>query len=317
MSSGMRRPGEPGTRGESGHLLLIVMMMLVVMSIMLGAVVQQWSAVQRRENEEELIFRGKQYVAAIKQYQKEHGGALPTSLEILIKPGPRNLRYIRRLYRDPMVPDGKWGILLADPSGRGFINPNMKAPTGEGEVEGLEDLGKGMKSSSSDGMFKTAAPRTPAGSRTFSIGTGASDLSETPTGNADPTVQSVTAPGQPVGPIVGVVSLSDQTSFRLYKQHENYTEWTFNIFEEGKQGQNQQQAPQAPWATPGVGIGPGASTGIRGGVGGTVGVPGGLPTMPNFPGVQLPPGLRPNMNPNQNPYQNPNQNPNQPQPPQK
>ena len=44
---------------------------------------------------------------------------------------------------------------------------------------------------------------------------------------------SVTAPGQPIGPIVGVVSLADQTSFRLYRQHENYSEWAFNIFEDG------------------------------------------------------------------------------------
>ena len=64
---------------ESGHLILLVMMGLVVMSILLGAVVQQWSIIERRDDEAELIFRGNQYVRAIRYYQLEHGGALPTN----------------------------------------------------------------------------------------------------------------------------------------------------------------------------------------------------------------------------------------------
>jgi type II secretory pathway pseudopilin PulG len=250
------------TPGESGHLLLVVMMGLVVMSIMLGAAVQQWSAIQRREHEEELIFRGNQYVKAIKRYQAEHGGALPTSLEILVKPGPRRLRYIRKLFRDPMVPDGKWGILLAHPSGKGYINPNAPPPTGEGEVPGLEDLGKGLKDSGKD-EYQAYRTRKGSGQKSFALQSGLPVAGDTPIG--DPAgKESVTAPGQPVGPIVGVVSLADQTSFRLYREHENYTEWAFNIFEDGQQGQTQQQA-RTPVATPGAGVGPGGAQTIWGG----------------------------------------------------
>ena len=255
MHSGIAgRQGGGGTRGESGYLLLVVMMGLVVMAIMLGAAVQQWSTVQRRENEEELIFRGNQYVKAIKRYQAEHGGALPTSLEILVKPGPRRLRYIRKLFRDPMAPDGKWGILLAHPSGKGYINPNAPAPTGEEGVPGLEDLGKGLKDSGKDeyGAYRTS--KTSPG-KAFALQSGAPAAGDTAIG--DPAgKESVTAPGQPVGPIVGVVSLLNEASFRIYREHENYTEWAFNIFEDGQQGQTQQQA-LTPVATPGVGIGPG------------------------------------------------------------
>jgi len=262
-----RRPAPGGPANpESGHLLLVVMMGLVVMAIMLGAAVQQWSAVQRRENEEELIFRGKQYVKAIKLYQAEHGGALPTSLEILVKPGPRRLRYIRRLFRDPMAPDGKWGILLAHPSGRGYINPNAPAPTeGEG-VPGLEDLGTGLKSGSQDEFQQYKSRKTSRGkSSAFSSGTtpGLPTSGDTAVGDAAGK-ESVTAPGQPLGPIVGVVSLADQTSFRLYREHENYTEWAFNIFEDADQGQSQQK-PRSPVATPGVGVGPGGQQTIWGG----------------------------------------------------
>jgi len=249
-------------RGESGHLLLVVMMGLLVMAIMLGAAVQQWSTVQRRENEEELIFRGNQYVKAIKRYQAEHGGALPTSLEILVEPGPRRLRYIRKLFRDPMVPDGKWGILLAHPSGKGYINPNAPTPTGEGEVPGLEDLGKGLSDSGKDEYRAYKSSKSSRG-KSFAVQSGWPAAGDTSFG--DPAEKkSVTAPGQPVGPIVGVVSLANEVSFRIYREHENYTEWAFNIFEDGPQGQTQQQA-LTPVATPGAGVGPGGAQTITGG----------------------------------------------------
>src|SRR4029453_14273581 len=115
---------------ESGHLLLALMIGLTVMAIFLTVVAQQWSTMVRRENEKELMFRGTQYSKAIRKYQMEHGGAYPPRLEELMELGPRRVRYFRKLYRDPMAPDGKWGILLADPSGKGFINPN--APQAEG-----------------------------------------------------------------------------------------------------------------------------------------------------------------------------------------
>jgi len=269
MSISLSTPRAARSCGESGHLLLVVMMGLVVMSIMLGAAVQQWSGVQRRENELELIFRGNQYVKAIKLYQAEHGGALPTSLEILIKPGQRRLRYIRKLYRDPMAPDGKWGILLADPSGRGYINPNAPPPSGEGGIPGLEDLGKGMKSTW-ESKIKASGLLGTGRSKSSSSQQGSSWLDETPTGNPDAAIESVTAPGQPVGPIVGVVSLADQKSFRLYRQHENYGEWAFNIFEDG-QPSKQQQRTLTPVATPGWGVGPGASQTIMAPGGGCIG----------------------------------------------
>ncbi|HEV8335266.1 MAG TPA: type II secretion system protein [Candidatus Polarisedimenticolia bacterium] len=277
--------GPPGRNsGESGHLLLIVMMGLTVMAIMLAAAVQQWSTVQRRENEKELIFRGNQYVKAIRLYQKEHGGALPTSLESLAEPGPRGLRYIRKLFRDPMSPpEGKWGILLADPSGKGYINPNAPPPPEEG-VEGLEDLGKGLSPSKLDKALHTSSIQNTAKEKRFAYESGGSAFTAGPardSQDSDLSDKSVTAPGQPVGPIVGVVSLADfSSSFRIWRDHESYGEWAFNIFETGD-GQNTQQQPLAPVATPGSGIGPGGSQTILGGAGGPVG--GSAPNI-GFPG---------------------------------
>jgi type II secretory pathway pseudopilin PulG len=256
-----RSPAEGSRkRRESGHLILCVMIGLTVAAILLAAAVQQWSVVERREREEDLIFRGTQYVKAIRLYQMEHGGALPTSLEILIKPGPRGYRYIRKLYRDPFAPDGKWGILLADPSGRGYINPNAPLPA-EG-VPGLEDLGQGFRDEM-DAKLRLSSGRNRVKQRAFAVQSGF-DFKP-----LDPEGESVTAPDQPTGPIVGVISLWDQTSFRRYKEHENYADWAFHIFDlPGAQ----KQAPQAPVPSPpNQGIGPGGSQTIFGGKDGCIG----------------------------------------------
>jgi type II secretory pathway pseudopilin PulG len=234
---------------ESGHLLLALMIGLTVMAIFLTVVVQQWSTLERRENEKELVFRGNQYIKAIKKYQMEHGGAYPTRLESLMELGPRQLRYIRKLYKDPMAPDGKWGILVADPSGKGFINPNA-VPEGE-TIEGLEDL------------MQRSNVRNDAKKKVFTNKGGFSDW-DNPSGNDEEDKNSVTAPGQPTGPIVGVVSLWDQTAFRRYHEHENYSEWTFSIFDLVDQNQQAKQQLAEPVPTPGFGVGPGGQQTIYG-----------------------------------------------------
>ncbi|MCI0566568.1 MAG: hypothetical protein L0Z52_00075 [Acidobacteria bacterium] len=247
---------------ESGHLLLALMIGLTVMAIFLTVVAQQWSTLERRENEKELVFRGNQYIKAIKKYQQEHGGAYPTRLEALMELGPRRLRYIRKLYRDPMAPDGKWGILLADPSGKGFINPN--APPAEEGVPGLEDLGKGFTTSLEEKIRNSNFKNE--GRRKLFAGKGGFSDWDNPDEDSEEGKESVTAPGQPTGPIVGVVSLWDLASFKRYHEHENYTEWTFSIFdllEQQQQQNNQQPGTAAP--TPGFGVGPGGSQTIMGG----------------------------------------------------
>jgi len=253
----MKLPVARSRSSETGHLLLALMIGLTVMAIFLTVVAQQWSSMVRRENEKELIFRGNQYSKAIKKYQMEHGGAYPTRLEELVELGPRRLRYIRKLYKDPMAPDGKWGILIADPSGKGFINPN--AAPAEGGVPGLDDLGKGL-STEIDDKIRASNLRNEGRKKLFTS-KGLFPDWDKPNDDDPEGKNSVTAPGQPTGPVVGVVSLWDLAAFRRYHEHENYTEWTFSVFDLlEQQPTNLQPKPAAP--TPGFGIGPGGSQSI-------------------------------------------------------
>ncbi|MCX8160057.1 MAG: type II secretion system GspH family protein [Candidatus Saccharicenans sp.] len=94
-----------------GYTLLLLLIVIFVMSLGLLVAVPVLETQLRREKEEELIFRGKQYVEAIRLYQQKKPGAYPSSLEDLVKE-----KCLRRVYRDPMAEDGKWNLLLI-PSG--------------------------------------------------------------------------------------------------------------------------------------------------------------------------------------------------------
>ena len=127
--------------GEEGTLLIILMVGLAIASIALTAATQAWSTTWRRDKEEELIFRGNQYVDAIIAYRKEHGGQFPLNLEDLYKPGPRRLRYIRKLYKEPISPDGKWGLLYMMPGGHGVYDPKAAQ---KGQQKAASDWSSGQ-----------------------------------------------------------------------------------------------------------------------------------------------------------------------------
>jgi type II secretory pathway pseudopilin PulG len=60
----------------------------------------------QNDREQELLFRGGQIADAIQRYQKRHGGALPASMEVLVKG-----RFLRKAYKDPMTKKGEWRFI--------------------------------------------------------------------------------------------------------------------------------------------------------------------------------------------------------------
>ena len=77
------------------------------MSIGLLVAVPVWETQIQREKEEELIFRGKQYVEAIRLFQTKNPGSFPKTFDELVEE-----KCIRKLYTDPMTEDGEWNIIL-------------------------------------------------------------------------------------------------------------------------------------------------------------------------------------------------------------
>ncbi|NOT27481.1 MAG: hypothetical protein HOP16_15435 [Acidobacteria bacterium] len=70
------------------------------MSLMLSVALPVWHTVARREREEELIFRGNQYVRAIELFQRKYAGTFPPNVDALLQG-----RFLRRRYLDPITND--------------------------------------------------------------------------------------------------------------------------------------------------------------------------------------------------------------------
>jgi type II secretory pathway pseudopilin PulG len=105
---------------NNGFALLAVLMVVIIMGISLGAVGLSWRIIMQREREEELLFRGSQMRDAISRWyalKSVDQAAMPLrDLKDLLKDPrtPQTVRYLRRLYNDPMT-NSDW-VLISDPS---------------------------------------------------------------------------------------------------------------------------------------------------------------------------------------------------------
>jgi type II secretory pathway pseudopilin PulG len=93
---------------DSGYTLLILLFALTVLTLGLLVAIPVWQTQIQREKEEELIFRGNQYVEAIRLFQLKKQ-TIPENLEELM-----DEKCIRRLYKDPMTRHGEWNLILIE-----------------------------------------------------------------------------------------------------------------------------------------------------------------------------------------------------------
>lgn len=96
------------SRRDRGTVLIILMMVVFILALGLMVAVPVLETELRREKEEELIFRGGQYVEAIRLFQAKNPGRFPASLKELFEKG-----FLRKPFPDPMVPSGEWDVVLA------------------------------------------------------------------------------------------------------------------------------------------------------------------------------------------------------------
>lgn len=100
--------------------------MLAIMTVALMMALPAWKYLQQDDDEQELIFRGRQISAAISRFQRKNGNAFPPSLEVLVQG-----KFLRKAYADPMTKDGRWRILRP---GEGGVAPGT--PGGPGGATG-------------------------------------------------------------------------------------------------------------------------------------------------------------------------------------
>ena len=202
---------------ERGYTLAGVLVLIGIMSVMMAMALPVWERIKQRENEEELIFRGKEYMEAIARYHTKFH-SFPPDTETLLK-----MKFIRKLYKDPMTESGQWKLLhpgsLIETGEAGFINqPGTKERNaGDQENEGEDGEQKGVLpglsgSKQDDSTEETEEEEEEEGDETS------------------------------IGPVVGVVSRSKKTSLRIYNGQNTYDKWIFAYVPQ----QDQQPAPSPP-----------------------------------------------------------------------
>ncbi len=198
-----------------------VIVLMAVMAIMLTVAVQTATFHKKRESELELVFRGQQFVEAVRLFRARNG-RFPMKLEELVKAKPRVLR---QAWKDPVTRKFDWvpvffgqgGVQVGGGAG-GVQTPGPRpAPTAAPTPTPPEDDGGGEAGDSNN---------PPGGKR------------------AKPGDEAPFPPADASGPIIGVHSRSRDDAILVRDGRNRYCDWNFTLEQQqpargGRPGQTQ------------------------------------------------------------------------------
>ncbi len=121
---GLSAPRGGGVRTASGYAMAVLVVAIGMMMIMLTVAMPVWHQAMQREKEEELIFRGTQYARAVGLFQRRFANAYPPSVDILVQQ-----KFLRKKYKDPMVPDGEFQLIPAGAMQAGQAGVSLSTTT--------------------------------------------------------------------------------------------------------------------------------------------------------------------------------------------
>lgn len=241
--------------------------LLIAMSIaavMMTVAMPVWKHQAQREREEELVFRGQQYVHAIGLFQRKYASAYPPNVDVLVEQ-----RFLRKKFKDPVTGDD-FALL---PAGAGATAPGQQADQG-GPVPAA---GRGSPSQGTTVSRQPSQQPPQAGGGGQRGAAGGAGGAGSAGAGALRGVSPIGTPGAGGGTtagIGGVASKSKDQSIRLYNGRTHYNEWAFVYQPQAQQaGQGgapgtaqpgQVPQPPGPGGRGGFGIPPGGSRG-RGG----------------------------------------------------
>ena len=250
-----------GNSTQKGYMLLAVMLLITVMLIVLATAVPRIAQQIKREKEDELIHRGKEYATAIKKFYHKNG-TYPVSLEQL--DSTNNQRFLRHRYKDPMTESGEWKLIhvgeaqinlspAAAPGGAqgpgqvGSVTTNFPG-TQAGTTPGLNGStpmsSGGLNSGGLNSGGLNSGGLSSGGLNSGGLGSGGLNpgglTGSTPAGNGQLggggqmgtlNTQNIGtglgANAQGGGPIIGVVSTSKDKSIKEFNGNSEYDEWLF------------------------------------------------------------------------------------------
>ena len=130
--------GERARRSAGGFTYIGLLVLIVLIGLMLAAAGEVAATAAQREREAQLLWVGHEYRAAIRRYWS-HRRAYPQTLEELLGAAPDapvQVRYLRRLYPDPMTNAVDW-VLVPAPNGgiMGVASSSRRAPLKTGHFD--------------------------------------------------------------------------------------------------------------------------------------------------------------------------------------
>jgi type II secretory pathway pseudopilin PulG len=191
-----------GRDPESGYTLLIVLLMVATILLITAAAAPNIYIQGRRDRDEDMIWRGQQYVRAIGLYYKKYG-KYPQTIDDLTNSN-NQIRFLRQAYKDPMnTDDGSWRLIYLGAGGV-LINSVMYTNIAQVGVPGLAN--------SASGATATGA------------GLGAPIAGSAAGGENQPAPLEGEVIG---GNLVGVGSKVKKPSIKVYNGGTTYYEWEF------------------------------------------------------------------------------------------
>jgi len=115
---------------QAGFTYLGILAAVILMGLLLTAAARVWTLTEQRERETQLLFVGDAFRMAISGYYA-HGHRYPETLHDLLLDdrSPVPVRYLRRLYLDPMTNSADWQLVLAPEGGiKGVYSGSMRTP---------------------------------------------------------------------------------------------------------------------------------------------------------------------------------------------
>jgi len=236
-------------RGERGYILLTLLLIVSLMIIATAVIVPSIAFEIRREREMELVHRGVQYTRAIRLFSKRNG-RYPSRPEELL--GQQDVRYIRKLYKDPIT--GKDFRLLHLGDIQPTTNPNAPGTQSAANSEAAADPTSQNSDQANPGQSALSPPGDPSANPAVAPPPPPPDPSQGPVVNfGQSNARFASQPGgatgfgtaasafsspafssapsgdgpQPGLLIFGVASTSKAHSIRAFDHKEHYNEWWF------------------------------------------------------------------------------------------
>jgi type II secretory pathway pseudopilin PulG len=157
-------------KAQRGYAMAALLVGISVMSVLMSMALPVWSHMMKREREEELIWRGKQYVRAIRLFQTKFANMFPPTIDVLV-----DQKFLRKKYKDPITNDD----FLPVPAGAGGMPLQNQIPgqAGRGGTAALPPATGGAPSRST--MSSPTQAVTPGGTIGLGIGGVRSKSNET------------------------------------------------------------------------------------------------------------------------------------------